>query len=177
MSLSRASPGAVSVRFATANGTAVAPSDYARRTSTTLSFVAGETSKTRPIAVNGDAAVENNETLFVNLSRPAGAVIGDAQGMGTIVRDELPAGAQPLASAFVSDTSVVEGTASTATFTVSLSSPAPAGGASVQYATANETATAPGDYAAIPATTLVVRAGRDHEDGADHRERRHGRRG
>ena len=65
----------------------------------------------------------------------------------------------PLASAFVSDTSVVEDDASTAAFTVTLSSPAPAGGASVQFSTANETATSPGDYTAIAATTITFAPG------------------
>ena len=159
VTLSRASPGTVSVKFATFNGTASASSDYLRRASTALSFLAGETSKTAMVTVNGDTAVEVNETFFVNLTKPAGAVMGDTQGIGTIVRDEAPAGATPLASALVSDTSVLEATAGTAAFTVSLSSPAPAGGASLQYATANGTATAPGDYTAIPSTTISFAPG------------------
>lgn len=80
----------VTVAFATANNTAVSPSDYTA-TSGTLTFVAGDTSET--IAVTVPAAVcdfESTETFFVNLSSPTNAVIGDGQGQGTILNNSDP---------------------------------------------------------------------------------------
>ena len=43
--------------------------------------------------VNGDTKVEGDETFFVNLSNPSSnAVIGDAQGQGTITNDDQVVG-------------------------------------------------------------------------------------
>src|SRR5262249_39550195 len=50
----------VTVDFATANGTATAPSDYAA-TNGTVSFAPGETAKTVTVQVNGDTTVEPDE--------------------------------------------------------------------------------------------------------------------
>ena len=144
-----ASPGGVSVDFATDDGTAIAPGDYAT-SSGTLSFAAGETTRPITVQVNRDNALEPNETFFVDLSSPsAGAAISDGEGQGTIQNDD----AAPSVS--IDDVSGPEGTGSGASpfqFTVALSSPAPAGGASVHVATANGTASSPSDYTAISTT-------------------------
>jgi predicted extracellular nuclease len=82
---------AFEVSYASADGTAtIAGGDYAP-VSGVLSFAAGETSKVVQVTVNGDLASEPNETLFLNLSNATnGAVIVDAQGVGTIVTDDIP---------------------------------------------------------------------------------------
>jgi Ca2+-binding RTX toxin-like protein len=81
---------AFSVDFATADGTATADSgDYASA-SGTLAFAAGEMSKTIKVMVNGDISIEGDETFFVNLLNPKGAVVTNAQGKGTIIDDEGP---------------------------------------------------------------------------------------
>ena len=87
VTLSAASASTVTVSFATANGTATAGSDYVAQTGT-LSFTAGQTTKTISITVNGDTTVEPNETFVVNLSSPSGATLADAQGQGTITNDD-----------------------------------------------------------------------------------------
>lgn len=46
------------------------------------------TSGTITILVNGDTAVELNETFFVNLDTPANATIARGQGVGTIANDD-----------------------------------------------------------------------------------------
>lgn len=80
--------GVFSVGYATADGSATAGADYVA-TSGTLDFLAGETSKTVTVTVNGDAGVEADETLFLNLAGATnGAVIADAQGQGTITNDD-----------------------------------------------------------------------------------------
>jgi len=88
VSLSAASSETVTVRYATANGSATAPSDYVA-TSGTLSFAPGIISRTVTVAVKGDTLVEPNETFFVNLTGASGATIADGQGKGTILNDDF----------------------------------------------------------------------------------------
>ena len=88
--LSKAVTGPVTVQYGTANGTASAGSDYTAK-SGTLTFAAGETSKTISVAVSGDTAVEANETLRLNLSGASGATIADGSGKGTITNDDVAA--------------------------------------------------------------------------------------
>jgi subtilisin family serine protease len=89
VSLSAASTSQVSVKFATANGTAKSGKtwDYTA-TSGTLSFQPGETTKTVTVAVRDDSTVEADETFFVNLSGAAGAGIAVGRGTGTIRNDD-----------------------------------------------------------------------------------------
>src|SRR5262249_32073123 len=147
----------VMVSYATADGTAtVADSDYAS-TSGVLSYGPGETSKTVSVLVNGDARFEANETFFVNLSGASGGTIADPQGAGTIVNDDA---APP--NITISDVSVVEGNTgdADAAFVVTLSSaPSTGQSVSVNFATADGTATvANNDYVARTGA-LVFNAG------------------
>ncbi len=144
----------ITVNYATANGTATtADSDYAL-SSGILSFAPGETMKTVTVNVTGDTKFETNETFFVNLTSPTNATIADAQGLGTINNDD----AQPTIA--INDVAVTEGNAATvnASFTVSLSAVSGVT-TTVQYATANGTASAGSDYVAVPLTTLTFSPG------------------
>jgi hypothetical protein len=88
--VTRTGPGtaAFTVNYATANGSAVAGSDYAAA-SGTLSFASGVTTQMISVTINGDTASEPNETFSVNLSGPTGGVlIGDGVGIGTISDDD-----------------------------------------------------------------------------------------
>lgn len=143
------STGAVSVAYATADGTATAGSDYAA-TSGTLNFADGETSKTVTVTVNADTVAEAHETVFLNLSgATGGATIADAQATGTILDDD---GVQPGAFT-IGDVSVAEGNAGTTNlvFTVTRTGGSD-GAATVDFATANGTASAGSDYAAQSGT-------------------------
>ncbi|WP_370499630.1 Calx-beta domain-containing protein [Mycolicibacterium sp. jd] len=84
VSLAAPSTQAVTVQYATSNGTATGGSDFAA-TSGTLTFQPGETSKTITVVVFGDTLMEGNESFVVTLSSPAGATIADPTGAGTIV--------------------------------------------------------------------------------------------
>ena len=130
VSLSAPAGQTVTVQAASVNDTATAPGDYTTLTPTTLSFVAGETTKQVSVTVNGDALNEPNETFFVNLANPTNATIVDGHGVGTITDDD------PLPALSVNDVTVSEGNAGTAnaTFTVTL---APVSGrtVTVDYAT------------------------------------------
>jgi len=87
VSLSAASTESISVDYGTGNDTATAGSDYTAE-SGTLTFAAGETSKTINVAVTGDTTVESDETFNVNLSNASNATIGDGQGVGTILNND-----------------------------------------------------------------------------------------
>ena len=88
VSLDQAQPAQVNVDFTTADGTAIAPSDYAAARGT-LSFDPGETAKTVTVAVNGDTRKEADETFNVNLADAAGnATIADGHAVGTIANDD-----------------------------------------------------------------------------------------
>lgn len=79
---------AVSVDWATADGSATtADSDYLPAAGT-LNFAPGDTTQTFTVLINGDWKDEANENFFVNLSNAVGADIIDAQGQGTIVDDD-----------------------------------------------------------------------------------------
>jgi hypothetical protein len=165
LSLSVAPPSgqSVTVKVATANGTATAPGDYTAVALTTKTFAAGVSSLAVAVPITGDTTVEPNETLRLNLSAPStNAVIADTQATGTIINDDGTPGATPPRSVYVTNVAVVEGNTGTktASFAVSLSS-APATGQTVKVnvATANGTATAPSDYTAVPTTTLTYTAG------------------
>lgn len=86
VSLSAASGFPVSVSFATADGSANL-TDYTGL-SGQVPFAAGESTKNLLIQVNGDTAVEPDETFVLNISNPANATLGDAQGVGTILNDD-----------------------------------------------------------------------------------------
>ena len=140
VTLSGASNQSVSVNYATQNATAIAPADYTA-TSGTLSFAAGETSKTIMVTTKGDTLDEADEFFRVNLSAPTNAILGEATGIGLIEDDD----AAPLVS--INNVSVTEGNSGTvnATFTITLST------ASGQVVTINAipyngTARSPGDY-------------------------------
>ena len=78
----------VTVDFATADGTATAPSDYTAA-SETLTFAPGELSKTIFVQVKGDRTLEADETFFVNLNNAHNAVIADARATVTIINDDV----------------------------------------------------------------------------------------
>ena len=85
--LSAASGEAVSVHFATLNGSAKSPGDYAAK-SGTLNFTPGSTSRKLPISVKGDRLHEKNEVFYVKLSGPVKATLGKAKGACTIKNDD-----------------------------------------------------------------------------------------
>ena len=86
VSLSSVSEQVVTVNYSTANGTGIAGVDY-QATSGTLTFAAGEMSKTIAVPVLGDRLGESDKDFVVNL-QGGNAIIADSQGTGTITDDE-----------------------------------------------------------------------------------------
>jgi hypothetical protein len=146
-----AGPGGVSFNIATANGTATAGSDYVARSLTGQTIAAGSSSYAFAVVVNGDTLNEANETFFVNVTSVTGAVVVDGQGVGTITNDDPPP------SLSINDVTVLEGNSGTgnANFTVTLSTPS-GQNVTVNYATADGTATAPGDYTSLNGALLFT---------------------
>src|SRR5439155_612222 len=140
----------------TANGSAQAGSDYTAAAGA-LTFAAGAAgSQTVSVAVAGDQLVELNEAFLVNLSNiQAGGrevTIANAQGQGTIVNDDA-------AHLSINDVTVTEGNSGTtlANFTVTLDAAVDTA-ATVDFATADDTAQAGSDYIATTGT-LTFAAG------------------
>jgi hypothetical protein len=174
VTLSRASGKVVTVEYATADGSATAADgDYAPAAST-VTFAPGQITAAVTVAVNGDTADEADETLLLGLTGASNAVLADAQGQGTIRNDD-----DPPPDASITDVTVTEGTSLTrtaATFTVTLAAPVVVP-VTIDFATANGTAVASGDYSArtgrltfpagtvsMPLTVSVVGDTRDEMD-------------
>lgn len=150
--LSNPSSQTITVAFSTANGTAIAGSDYAD-TSGTVTFNPGEGIKSIAVEVLGDNIDEVSETFFVNLSNPTNATIATAQGTGTIQDDDGP-------TLSIGDASVTEGNLGlkNLVFTVTLSAPT-VQDVFVNYATAPGTATPGIDFSQVFSQTLFIPAG------------------
>ena len=90
VTLAEAQTSVVTVRYATADGTATAGTDYVS-VSGALRFAPGETAKTVTVPVLNDAHDEGRETLTLALSRPFGAALADGEATGTIMNtDPMP---------------------------------------------------------------------------------------
>ncbi|MDQ3933438.1 MAG: hypothetical protein M3340_02270 [Actinomycetota bacterium] len=140
VSLSAPSGKTVSVDFATANGTAAygatGQGDYFRRTTTTLTFTPGQTSRTVDVWVLPDARDEFDETFHIDLANPTGdATIAGAQGTATIVDDDAPPSVS-VADVYANE---VAGQNELLRFEVSLSAPS-GKTVSVDFATADGSA-------------------------------------
>lgn len=92
VSLSAPSGRTVTVYYATADGTALAGSDYVAKSGSLL-FGPGSTSQTISVTINGDLAIESDETFLVNLTSATNATIAGGSGTGSILNDEGGGGA------------------------------------------------------------------------------------
>jgi hypothetical protein len=152
ISLSNPGTGAVTVNFATSNGSATAGLDYTATSDfVSFDFTNPAETLTRQITVPilGDSIPENSENFFVDLVSASGAFILDGQGEGTITDFH-----KPLIS--INDVAVLEGNvgaSNMAVFTVTMSQPS-IREIRVDYQTANGTATAGSDYTAKSGTVV-----------------------
>ena len=158
VSLSTVSGLAVTVDFATADGTATtADGDYVTN-SGTLTIAAGSTSATISVVVNGDEVIELDETFTVTLSNAATPSTTAALAITlptttvTILNDDV---VPPVLS--IGNVTVAE-TAGTATLTVSMDKISGTT-VTVDVATSDGTATAGLDYTAVATTPLTIAPG------------------
>jgi hypothetical protein len=136
----------ITVAYATADGTALAGLDYLPR-SGTLTFAPGQTVATVLVPVLADDVDEPDETFALDLSAPTSAVLGNAHAVGTIVDGTPPP------ELVAGDCEKVEGDGGTSGCAISVA----LDGTSVQlvtvdYATADGTATGDADYLASAGT-------------------------
>ena len=138
----------VTVDFATADGSAVAPDDYTSASASTT-VLAGSTFATVSIPISDDPLEEGDETFSVTLSNPINATTSTTAGSATVTikDDEGP-------QFSIADVTVDEG-AGSVTLTITLD-PASDGIVSVDYATADGTATEPDDYIASSGTEFFL---------------------
>ena len=153
VTLSAASTEAVTVDYATADGTAVAGVDYTPARGT-LRFAPGETTQTLTVSVIGDVVDEDAETFALTLSDPQGVTLSGGAATGTIEDDdEAPAGiALSVDPASVSESGGAQAVTVTATVE---------GGTTFAAARTVAVSVAPGgdDYAAVSDFDVTIVAG------------------
>jgi len=150
------SNGAASVTLNTSGGTATAGQDYTPATNLVVNFADGEASRVIGINVTNDALDEADETVNLALTNATGALLGSPNLAVLTIVDNDAAPALSISDALVAEGDV--GTPNTAVFTVSLS-PVSGQPVTVNVATANGTATAPGDYQSVNITPLTFNPG------------------
>jgi uncharacterized repeat protein (TIGR01451 family)/uncharacterized delta-60 repeat protein len=133
--------GPVSVRFSTADGTALTPQDYTA-VSGTLSFASGESSKTFSIPLVDDALIEGNEFFTIQLTNVVGeaGIIQPTVDVTIVDNDFNPGTLNFLTSAFT-----VDENAGSAVITVTRTNGS-SGTITVQFSTSDGTALAGADY-------------------------------
>ena len=141
------SAGIIGVSFSSGDNTASSPGDYTY-TSGSLTWSDGDTAnKTITIPIVNDTTIEANETVSLFLLNPTGgSTLGTKNAILSIVNDDAPG-----TLSFSSTTYSVSENGVNATVTVSRTSGA-SGAVSVNYSTANGTATAGSDYASASGT-------------------------
>ena len=152
--------GSSTIGYSTAPGSATSGDDYAA-TSGTLSFAAKETAKTIVVPVVGDTTVEDNETFYVDLTIIDSGQFGISRGVGTIVSDDTGPSLPELA---IDDVQIDEGDSGTTTmvFTVTRSGDL-SGPSSVDFSTADGTATISGNDYDVATTSGTLSFGIDEE--------------
>jgi len=95
--LSRSASVPISVSYATGNLTASAGSDYTAATGS-LTFAAGETSKTVSVTTRTDTATESDETFQMRIVSASGASVGNPATAVATIKDVPPVAPPPTAS-------------------------------------------------------------------------------
>jgi Ca2+-binding RTX toxin-like protein len=85
ITLSHPNPRAVTLRWATADGSATAPGDYVSVAPTAVTIPVGTTSKTVTVTINSDDVVESEETFAVPLTSIVGGQPGTTSATMTIL--------------------------------------------------------------------------------------------
>lgn len=144
--------GAVSVQYATSNGSATAGSDYTA-TSGTLNWADNDDNpKAFTVPILEDNLQESNETFNLTLSNPGGgAGLGTPSVRSVTISDNDQGGGSPGSLAFTGASFQASEGAGSASIAVSRSGGSQ-GAVSVQFATSDGSATAGNDYTAVSGT-------------------------
>jgi uncharacterized delta-60 repeat protein len=148
--LSQASAGTVRVDYSTIDSTATAGTDYTA-ISGSLTIPAGQLTDTIRVQINGDRLVEAVERFKVMLSNPVNAIVTTGQAIGTINNDDA------LPAVSITNYTITEGTGRDSLLQVQVrlanAYPVPV---TVEYATADSTATNGTDYIGASGTLTFV---------------------
>jgi hypothetical protein len=146
VTLAQSSAKSVTVNYATADGTALAGTNYLAQTGT-VTFPPLSTTQTITVPIINDGVLDPNLLFTVNLSAPVNAAVGIGMAQG-LIRDHDALPVLDIAGA-----TIVKQDSGTppANFVVTLSSPS-ATTVTVAFTTADGTATAPRDYVAQSGT-------------------------
>lgn len=149
--------GGLSFDYQTQDGTATTADNDYQAANGTITIAEGDNSASVTIYGNGDTTVEGDETLDVILSNAVNVTLGDPAALLTIVNDD----ALVTPNITISDVSNLEGHTGITEFAVvvSLSSPAPAGGVSVDYISSDGTATTVNNDYQTASGTLTIAEG------------------
>ena len=153
--LSAASVQAIPFTWASTDGNASAPADYAAAGGSAVIPV-GQTSATIDVATTEDAVDEVDETLTVGLSAVDNATLADPQAVVSIDDDDGPA----ISIGNVTKTENFEN--NLFNFQVTLSAPSPQE-VEVDWSTLAGSATAPGDFTPVAGQTVTFAPGETTE--------------
>jgi hypothetical protein len=149
LNLSAPSGKTIGFRYSTADGTAVVDRDYAPA-NTLQNILPGTTGTTLSIFIFNENIYELDENFLLNITEPSNVTIEDGQAQGTIVNDD------PLPTVNFSTINIPEGDTGSNTVSQSffLSNPTylPV---TINYASADGTATAGADYVAVSGSVVV----------------------
>ncbi|OQY29802.1 MAG: hypothetical protein B6244_02230 [Candidatus Cloacimonetes bacterium 4572_55] len=158
LSLSAASGLSISIDYELVPGTATEGDDYTPPETQTLVFQPGETSGTLSVLVIDDLLDEDDETFFVNLSDPVNVTISDNQGQGEIIDND------PTPTLSIEDAQVNEGDDSSTQIDLIVSLSAASGRTvSMDYETADVSATGGSDYKSVPEAVLEFAQGQTED--------------
>ncbi|MBL3600922.1 MAG: hypothetical protein JMN25_13835, partial [gamma proteobacterium endosymbiont of Lamellibrachia anaximandri] len=147
--------GAITVDYATSNGTATSGNDY-QAINNSLAFAENEYSKVITVNLLDDTVYEGSESFTITLSNPGGgAALGTTTTASIDIADNEPPPSPGTLALSTATESVVENAAGGITLTVSRTGGS-FGTVTVDYATANGTATSPGDYTAVSGTLTFL---------------------
>ncbi|MEO1802392.1 MAG: Calx-beta domain-containing protein, partial [Cyanobacteria bacterium J06629_2] len=151
LTIPEASDSAITLDYATTDGTAIAEQDYIAAQGN-VTFAPGETSQTIEITVNDDGESEGEESFSLSLSNVNQAIALESAIIATITDND-----EPLPVISVENISFAEGNleTSTASVTVNLDKPA-AKAIAVNYSTEDNTAIAEQDYQAVEGTVTFA---------------------
>lgn len=136
--------GAITVNYATSDGSATAGEDY-NAASGTLSLANGASSATFQISLIDDSAYEGDETIDITLSSPTGGAVLGANNSATLTIDDNELAPVSGAIGFTTAEYSAEEFDGSVTITVERVGGS-SGTAQVNYATSDGTATAGSDY-------------------------------
>jgi uncharacterized repeat protein (TIGR01451 family) len=150
VTLSNPSDFPITVDYETGDGTATAGDDYVAA-SGTLTFTPGVTTTTFSVTVINDTLDENDETVLLTLTNPSAFELGGGATATLTIEDD---DASPTIA--VNDVQVIEGNAGVTPMTFEVTLSALSGlSVTVDYDTADGTATAGSDYTAASGSVVI----------------------